>query len=88
MTKFFADMREFLPILLQGVWLTIVVTSGSLILSTLLGMVWARVVGVFLATLGAVASFLTIPFFPVWSIIEVALFVFIIWALISRRRTA
>ncbi len=41
MTKFFADMREFLPILLQGVWLTIVVTSGSLILSTLLGMVWA-----------------------------------------------
>src|SRR6201995_5013850 len=41
MTKFFADTREFLPILLQGVWLTIVVTSGSLILSTLLGMVWA-----------------------------------------------
>ena len=41
MTKFLADAREFLPILLQGVWLTIVVTSGSLILSTLLGMVWA-----------------------------------------------
>jgi polar amino acid transport system permease protein len=41
MTKLFADMREFLPILLQGVWLTIVVTSGSLILSTLLGMIWA-----------------------------------------------
>jgi hypothetical protein len=54
----------------------------------LLGMVWARVIGVFLATLAAVAAFLTIPFFPVWSIIEVALFVFIIWALISRRRTA
>lgn len=54
----------------------------------LLGMVWARVVGVFLATLGAVAAFLTIPFYPVWSIVEVALFVFIIWALISRRRTA
>jgi polar amino acid transport system permease protein len=41
MTKFLADVREFLPILLQGVWLTIVVTFGSLILSTLLGMVWA-----------------------------------------------
>ncbi len=41
MSKFFTDMREFLPILLQGVWLTIVVTFGSLILSTLLGMVWA-----------------------------------------------
>ncbi|HEY2246323.1 MAG TPA: amino acid ABC transporter permease, partial [Bradyrhizobium sp.] len=41
MTKFLADTREFLPILLQGVWLTIVVTFGSLVLSTLLGMVWA-----------------------------------------------
>ena len=41
MSKFFTDMREFLPILLQGVWLTIVVTFGSLILSTLLGIVWA-----------------------------------------------
>jgi len=41
MTKFLADAREFMPILLQGVWLTIVVTCGSLVLSTLLGMVWA-----------------------------------------------
>jgi polar amino acid transport system permease protein len=41
MSKFLADAREFLPILLQGVWLTIVVTCGSLVLSTLLGMVWA-----------------------------------------------
>jgi polar amino acid transport system permease protein len=41
MTKFLADAREFLPILLQGLWLTIVVTFGSLVLSTLLGMVWA-----------------------------------------------
>ena len=41
MAKFLADAREFLPILLQGVWLTIVVTAGSLVLSTLLGMVWA-----------------------------------------------
>src|SRR5580700_5097670 len=35
------DATEFLPILLQGVWLTIVVTVGSLILSTILGLVWA-----------------------------------------------
>ena len=41
MQKFLADAREFLPILLQGVWLTIVVTAGSLVLSTLLGMLWA-----------------------------------------------
>src|ERR1700761_7130093 len=41
MTKFLAELREFLPILLQGVWLTIVVTAGSLVLSTVLSMVWA-----------------------------------------------
>ena len=41
MAKFLADAREFLPILLQGVWLTIIVTSGSLVLSTMLGMLWA-----------------------------------------------
>ena len=48
MEKFLRDATEFLPILLQGVGLTIVVTLGSLILSTVLGLVWAllRVSGV------------------------------------------
>ena len=41
MAKFFADTREFLPILLQGLWLTLLVTAGSLALSTLLGLIWA-----------------------------------------------
>jgi polar amino acid transport system permease protein len=41
MTRFVADTREFLPILLQGVWLTVLVTLGSLVLSTVLGLVWA-----------------------------------------------
>ncbi|BBB97901.1 MULTISPECIES: amino acid ABC transporter permease [Bradyrhizobium] len=48
MQKFFHDAVEFVPILLQGVWLTIVVTVGSLLLSTVLGLVWAlmRVSGI------------------------------------------
>src|SRR5260370_25886538 len=41
MQKFLHDANEFLPILLQGVWLTILVTLGSLILSTILGLLWA-----------------------------------------------
>jgi len=41
MEKFLRDAAEFLPILLQGVGLTILVTIGSLVLSTILGMVWA-----------------------------------------------
>ncbi|MCD0501911.1 amino acid ABC transporter permease [Bordetella petrii] len=48
MMEFFNDAREFLPILLQGAKLTILVTFGSLLLSTLLGLVWAlmRVSGI------------------------------------------
>jgi polar amino acid transport system permease protein len=41
MEKFLRDATEFLPILLQGVGLTILVTIGSLVLSTILGLVWA-----------------------------------------------
>ena len=41
MEKFLSDAREFFPILMQGVGLTILVTLGSLALSTVLGMVWA-----------------------------------------------
>jgi polar amino acid transport system permease protein len=48
MQNFLRDATEFMPILLQGVWLTILVTLGSLALSTILGLVWAlmRVSGV------------------------------------------
>jgi polar amino acid transport system permease protein len=48
MQAFWRDTVEFLPILMSGVALTIMVTIGSLLLSTVLGMVWAlmRVSGV------------------------------------------
>jgi polar amino acid transport system permease protein len=48
MNGFITDAIAFLPILLQGLGLTLVVTFGSLILSTLLGLVWVllRVSGV------------------------------------------
>ena len=48
MQGFWRDTVEFLPILLNGVALTIVVTLGSLLLSTVLGLLWAmlRVSGI------------------------------------------
>jgi polar amino acid transport system permease protein len=48
MQSFWRDTVEFLPILMSGVALTIMVTIGSLLLSTVLGMVWAlmRVSGI------------------------------------------
>jgi polar amino acid transport system permease protein len=48
MSRFLDQSAEFLPILLMGVKLTILVTIGSLAVSTLLGLIWAlmRVSGV------------------------------------------
>ena len=49
-------------------------------------MAWARVTGIILATISAVANFLYIPYYPLWSIVVIALDVFVIWALMSPRR--
>jgi hypothetical protein len=57
----------------------------------LLGMLWARILGVIIATLSAVASFLILPYYPIWSIIAIGVDAFIIWALVTsggrRQRT-
>ena len=58
----------------------VVCAAGACVL---LGMVWARAVGVILATLSAVASFLVLPYYPIWSIIGIAVDLFIIWALVT-----
>jgi hypothetical protein len=57
----------------------------------LLGQTWARVVGIVLAVFSGLANFIFLPYYPVWSIIVIAIDVFIIWALatgMSRRATA
>jgi len=56
MQRFLTDSAEFMPILLLGVKLTIIVTVGSLVLSTVLGLVWAlmRVSGI--AVLSAISK--------------------------------
>jgi hypothetical protein len=45
------------------------------------GATWARVVGITLAVLSAIANFLFIPYYPFWSLLIIALDVFVIWAL-------
>lgn len=47
---------------------------------------WARVVGVGIAALLLVVSFLSIPYSPVWSITLIALYSFVIWALCVVQR--
>jgi hypothetical protein len=48
----------------------------------ILGMLWARIVGIVVASFNAIAAFLFLPRAPVSSIILVALNIFIIWAIV------
>ncbi|MCM2579797.1 DUF7144 family membrane protein [Streptomyces meridianus] len=44
---------------------------------------WARIAGVVVAGLLLLSGFLTIPSYPLWSIVLIALYGFVIWALCS-----
>ncbi|GLW66233.1 hypothetical protein Arub01_44770 [Actinomadura rubrobrunea] len=60
-----------------GLGLLLVLTGWGI----MTGRLWARIVGVGMAVLSAVANFLFIPYYPVWSVLIIALDVFVIWAL-------
>ncbi|WP_369029694.1 MULTISPECIES: DUF7144 family membrane protein [Streptomyces] len=47
---------------------------------------WARVLGVGIAGLLIIANFLSIPYYPVWSLTLIALYGFVIWALCVVKR--
>lgn len=44
---------------------------------------WARAVGIVLAVLSAISNFFFLPYYPFWSVVVIALDVFVIWALAS-----
>jgi hypothetical protein len=48
------------------------------------GRTWARVVGIVLAAFSSTANFLFIPYYPFWSLLLIALDVFVIWALTAH----
>ncbi|MFE5297640.1 hypothetical protein [Streptomyces sp. NPDC056632] len=47
---------------------------------------WARIAGVGVAALVIIANFLSLPYYPVWSVIIIAISGFVIWALCVSRR--
>ena len=50
------------------------------------GAVWARTVGVIIATVSAIANFAWLPYQPFWSLTMIAINVFVIWALTVHGR--
>jgi hypothetical protein len=50
------------------------------------GRTWARVVGITVAVLSAIANFLWLPYYPFWALTIIALDVFVIWAIAAHGR--
>ena len=64
-------------------WIVLIVgiiafLAGVFVIS---GASWARIAGIMLASLSALANFFFIPFYPIWALVVVALNVLVIWAL-------
>jgi hypothetical protein len=88
--EFYVATRNYLFQFDATTWgwihLLIGVVLGLAGLGLLAGRTWARVVGITLAVLSAIANFLFIPYYPFWSMLIIALDVFIIWALAAHGR--
>jgi hypothetical protein len=63
----------------------VVALAGAAVLT---GQIWGRVVGVGLAVISMLTNFMFIPYYPLWSLLIIALNVFVIWALCSAPRDA
>jgi hypothetical protein len=50
------------------------------------GAVWARAVAVVVASLSILASFLWMPYYPIWSMTLIAFDAFVIWAVTAHGR--
>ena len=50
------------------------------------GAVWARSIGVIVASISALANFAFLPYYPVWSMLMIALDIFVIFALTTHGR--
>src|SRR5512139_3571597 len=64
--------------------LGVVVAAGGV--GVLAGQIWARILGIVLAALSAVANFLFLPYYPLWSMLIIAADIAVIWALTKYDR--
>jgi hypothetical protein len=55
-----------------------VVVAGFFVFA---GAAWARMVGIGVAALSALLNFMWLPYYPIWSLVVIALDVMVIWAL-------
>ncbi len=83
--EFYVATRNYLFQFDATSWGVIHLLVGLLVLfagfAVMSGKSWARVIGIILAGLSALANFAFIPYYPFWSLLIIALDVVVIWAL-------
>jgi hypothetical protein len=83
--EFYVVTRNYTFDLDTSGWGWIHLLIGIALIATAWGLfnrsTWAGVVAIMLATLSAVANFFFIPYYPFWSIVIIALDIWVIWAL-------
>ena len=81
----FVKTQDYVFNLDTTAWGWIHLILGVLLFLTGLGLMqratWAGVVAIILAMLSAIANFFWIPYYPFWAIIEIALAIWVIWAI-------
>jgi hypothetical protein len=86
--EFYAATKNYVFQFDATVWgwihLLIGLAVGLAGFGVLRGNLAARIVGIALAALSAVANFLFIPYYPFWSLAIIALDIFVIWALAAH----
>ena len=87
--EFYVQTRNYLFQFDATTWGWIHLVLGLLVAfagwGLLSGRTWARVVGIALAALSATANFLFIPYYPIWSLVIIALEVAVIAALATHQ---
>jgi hypothetical protein len=88
--EFYVVTRNYLFEFDATVWGWIHLLIGLLVAfagwGLLSGRTWARMVAITLAVLSAIANFLFIPYYPFWSLLIIAVDVFVIWAIAAHGR--
>ncbi len=88
--EFYAATRNYLLQFDATAWGWIHLLVGIVVavagFAVMAGQMWARVIGIILAVVSIAANFAFIPYYPVWSLVIIALDVFVIWALTVHGR--
>jgi hypothetical protein len=88
--EFYVATRNYMFQFDATTWGWIHLIGGAVVLAAgfavMVGQMWARVVGIVLAVLSALANFVFMPYYPFWAITVIAVDIFVVWALAFHGR--